>query len=165
MKDNRSSLGERIRYFFDNTLSKGPMGLLIWLGLFLSIVIIIISILVWVTGIAPKETYPTLMEQTWVYLMTTFAVIDADITGVLPYRLASLIVIFSGIFVMSALIGILTTAIDSKLAQLRKGRSRVIESGHTVILGWREEILVLINELVIANENHPHSCIAVLYVE
>ena len=63
---------------------------------------------------------------------------------------------------MSTLIGILTTAIDSKLEQLRKGRSRVIESGHTVILGWSEEILVLIKELVAANENLPDACIAVL---
>jgi hypothetical protein len=38
----------------------------------------------------------------------------------------------------------------------------VIESGHTVILGWSEEILVLIKELVTANENLPGACIAVL---
>ncbi len=145
---SRSS--ERIRYFFDNTLAKGPMGLLIWLGLFVSIVIIVISILVWVTGIAAEDS---LIDQAWVYLMTSFAVVDADIGGSWAFRLASLIVIFSGIFVMSTLIGILTTGIDSKLEQLRKGRSRVIESGHTVILGWTEEILVLIKELVTANEN------------
>jgi len=154
---SRSS--ERIRYFFDNTLAKGPMGLLIWLGLFVSIVIIVISILVWVTGIAAEDS---LIDQAWVYLMTSFAVVDADIGGSWAFRLASLIVIFSGIFVMSTLIGILTTGIDSKLEQLRKGRSRVIESGHTVILGWTEEILVLIKELVTANENLPRTCIAIL---
>ena len=153
------STGERIRYFFDNTLAKGPMGLLIWLGLFVSIVIIVISILVWVTGIAAEDS---LIDQAWVYLMTSFAVVDADIGGSWAFRLASLIIIFSGIFVMSTLIGILTTGIDSKLEQLRKGRSSVIESGHTVILGWSEEILVLIKELLTANENLPRSCIAIL---
>jgi len=49
--------------------------------------------------------------------------------------------------------------------QLRKGRSRVIESGHTVILGWSEEILWLIKELMIANENLTNNCIAVLAEE
>ena len=135
------------------------MGLLIWLGLFISIIIIVISIFVWATGIAAQDS---LIEQAWVYLMTTFAVIDADIEGSWTFRLASLIIIFSGIFVMSTFIGILTTAIESKVEQLRKGRSRVIESGHTVILGWSEEILWLIKELMIANENLTNTCIAVL---
>ena len=162
MKHNSSSLVERIRYFFDSTLAKGPMGLLIWLGLFISIIIIVISIFVWATGITAQDS---LIEQAWVYLMTTFAVIDADIEGSWTFRLASLIIIFSGIFVMSTFIGILTTAIESKVEQLRKGRSRVIESGHTVILGWSEEILWLIKELMIANENLTNNCIAVLAEE
>jgi len=51
-----SSFSENIRYFFDNTLSKGPMGLLIWLGLFVSIVIIFISIFVWTTGISSQDS-------------------------------------------------------------------------------------------------------------
>ena len=123
MKNNNSSLSERIRYFFDNTLAKGPIGLLIWLGLFISILIIFISILVWATGINEgTAAEDSLIEQTWVYLMTTFAVIDADIGGNWVFRLASLIIILSGIFVMRTLIGILTTAIDSKLEKLRKGR-------------------------------------------
>ena len=153
-------LGKRIRYFFDNTLAKGPMGLLIWLGLFISIVIIFISILVWVAGINNEDS---LINQIYFYLMTSFAVIDAEITGNWPFHIASLIVILTGIFVMSTFIGILTTSIEGKLAQLRKGRSRVIESEHTVILGWSKEILALIKELVTANEHLPSStCIAIL---
>ena len=168
MKENSPSLGERIRYFFDNTLGKGPMGLIIWLGLFISIVIIVISIIVTTTGIAPAPEdgsygVNSTIDQIFIYMNTTFGVIDADVSGGWPFRLTSLIIIFSGIFVMSTLIGILTTAIDSKLEQLRKGRSRVIESGHTVILGWSEVILVLINELVIANENHPDMPVLLLF--
>ena len=159
MKNERSSLGQRIHYFFDNTLSKGPMGLLIWLGIFVSLVIILVSIFVWTTGISSKDS---LIEQMFLFMIGSLGAADADTDGSWMFRLASLIIIFSGIFVMSTLIGILTTAIDSKLEQLRKGRSRVIESGHTVILGWSEEILVLIKELVTANENLPDACIAVL---
>ncbi len=143
MKGDRSSFGERIHYFFDNTLSKGPMGLLIWLGIFVSLVIILVSIFVWTTGISSKDS---LIEQMFLFMIGSLGAADADTDGSWMFRLASLIIIFSGIFVMSTLIGILTTAIDSKLVQLRKGRSRVIESGHTVILGWSEEILVLIKD-------------------
>ena len=159
MKSDRSSFGERIHYFFDNTLSKGPMGLLIWLGIFVSLIIILVSIFVWTTGISSKDS---LIEQMFLFMIGSLGAADADTDGSWMFRLASLIIIFSGIFVMSTLIGILTTAIDSKLDQLRKGRSRVIESGHTVILGSSDEILVLIKELVTANENLPDACIAIL---
>ena len=154
-----SSFSENIRYFFDNTLSKGPMGLLIWLGLFVSIVIIFISIFVWTTGISSQDS---ITEQAWSYMMSSLGAADAETEGGWLFRFASLFVIFSGIFVMGTLISILTTTIDRKLEQLRRGRSRVIESGHTVILGWGDEILVLIKELVTANENHANSCIAIL---
>ena len=159
MKSDHSSFGERIHYFFDNTLSKGPMGLLIWLGIFVSLVIVLVSIFVWTTGVSSKDS---IIEQAFLYMVSSLGAADADTDGNWIYRLATLIIIFSGIFVMSTLIGILTTAIDSKLEQLRKGRSRVIESGHSVILGWSEEILALIKELVIANENLPDACIVVL---
>lgn len=157
-----SSFSENIRYFFDNTLSKGPMGLLIWLGLFVSIVIIFISIFVWTTGISSQDS---ITEQAWSYMMSSLGAADAETEGGWLFRFASLFVIFSGIFVMGTLISILTTTIDRKLEQLRRGRSRVIESGHTVILGWGDEILVLIKELVTANENHANSCIAILAEE
>ena len=152
-------LSERIRYFFDNTLSKGPMGLLIWLGLFVSIVIIGVSIFVWTAGVSSKDS---LIEQAYLYMVSSLGAADADTEGSWLFRIASLFVMFTGIFVMGTLISILTTAIDSKLEKLRRGRSHIIESGHTVILGWSDEILVLINELVTANENHPGSCIAIL---
>ena len=48
------------------------------------------------------------------------------------------------------------------LRPLRKGRSRVIEAGHTIILGWSEQVFPIISELVIANANQPKSCIVVL---
>ncbi|MBP11415.1 MAG: hypothetical protein CL397_13490, partial [Acidiferrobacteraceae bacterium] len=152
-------IGGLLRYWFDNTLAKGPTALLIWLGLAISIVIIAISILVQVTGIAAEDS---LIEQSWVYLMTMFGVIDADISGHWAFRFASLVVILSGIFVMSAFIGILTTGIDNKLNELKKGRSRVIESDHVVILGWTEEVFTLIGELLEANSNKPSACIAIL---
>ena len=152
-------IGPLLRYWFDNTLARGPTALLIWLGLAISIVIIAISVLVRVTGIAAEDS---LTEQAWVYLMTMFGVIDADISGHWSFRFASLIVILSGIFVMSAFIGILTTGIDNKLNELKKGRSQVIESGHVVILGWTEEVFTLIRELLEANSNKPSACIAIL---
>jgi hypothetical protein len=41
-----------------------------------------------------------------------------------------------GILVFSTLIGVIFTGIDNKLTELRKGRSFVVERGHTIIFGW-----------------------------
>jgi voltage-gated potassium channel Kch len=78
------------------------------------------------------------------------------------FRIAMLLVTFGGIFVISTLIGVLTSGIEGKIETLRKGRSQVIEQGHTVILGWSQQIFVVISELVAASANQPKSCIVIM---
>jgi voltage-gated potassium channel Kch len=83
-------------------------------------------------------------------------------TGSWSFRLTMLAITIGGIFVVSTLIGVLTSGIEGKLDELRKGRSFVVEEGHTVILGWSSQVFTIITELVIANANQSRSCIAIL---
>ena len=46
-------------------------------------------------------------------------------------RFISAAVTMCGIFIISILIGVLTTGMEGKLAELRKGRTQVIETNHT----------------------------------
>jgi voltage-gated potassium channel Kch len=87
--------------------------------------------------------------------------IGGDVGG-LPFLLGMLLVTFGGIFIASTLIGVITSGIEGKLDDLRKGRSRVLESGHTVVLGWSTEIFDVISELVLANANQRRRHIIVL---
>lgn len=153
---HKPSLKEQFRYFFDNTLSKGTVALIGWLAVVMCLLIVLTSIVVWAAGIATESS---LAEQMWAYLVRVLGG-----TKELPwsFRLATLIIVLSGIFVMSSLISLLTTGFRSKLDGLRKGRSRVIENGHTVILGWSEGIFTIISELVVANENQQRFCIVIL---
>ena len=64
-----------------------------------------------------------------------------------------LFVTLGGIFVVSALIGVLNNGIEDQMARVRKGRSRVLESNHTLVLGWSARIFTILNELMTANEN------------
>ena len=68
----------------------------------------------------------------------------------------------AGLFVGGTLIGILSSAINDRMDQLRRGRSFVAEENHTVILGWSSKIFRIVSEIVIANENHPGLCITIL---
>lgn len=78
------------------------------------------------------------------------------------FRFLMLVVTMGGIFITSTLIGVLTSGITSKLENLRKGRSLVMEKNHTVILGWSPLIFSLIAELAEANSNQKRACIAVM---
>jgi voltage-gated potassium channel Kch len=73
-----------------------------------------------------------------------------------------LVVTLGGIFVVSALIGVLSAGVDSKLDELRKGRSRVLESDHTVILNWSPSIFDIISELVVANASRKRPRIVIM---
>jgi CheY-like chemotaxis protein len=57
--------------------------------------------------------------------------------GETPWRflLTMLVLTIGGLFIVSALIGVIAAGIDTKLADLRRGRSLVLETDHTVILG------------------------------
>lgn len=153
---------DRIRYHFDNIMSKGPIALIGWLFIASAVLIIFISLVVVTFEIGP-EGKGTFMEVAWASLMRTLdpGTMGGD-EGNRSFLLAMLTVTLGGIFIVSILIGILTTGIEGKLEQLRKGRSFVAEQGHTVIMGWSSQIFTLISELVEANANQRHSCIAIL---
>ena len=78
------------------------------------------------------------------------------------YLLTMLLLTLGGLFIVSALIGVLASGIDSKLADLRRGRSIVLEEEHTVILGWSESIFTIISELTLANESRKDPVIVIL---
>jgi voltage-gated potassium channel Kch len=155
------SLRERLRYRFDNTMSRGPVALIAWLFLVSILLIAAISGIVVATGLDPDGR--GFLAVAWAGLMRT---LDAGTMGgdqgSWPFLFLMLAVTLGGIFVVSTLIGILTTGIEAKLDELRKGRSFVAEEDHTVILGWSPQIFTVISELVLANENRRRACIAVL---
>ncbi|MEO8195789.1 MAG: potassium transporter TrkA [Thermoanaerobaculia bacterium] len=162
----KPSMRERLAYAFDNSLSRGPVVLIAWLALLSLGLIVVFTALVWTTGIAPESAeggHPDLATVVWMTLMRTLdsGTVAGD-TGSWTFLLTMLVVTFGGIFVISTFIGTLTTAIEAKLDALRKGRSRVLESGHTVILGWSPRVFSIVSELVIANENQRRAAIVIL---
>ncbi len=150
---------DRLRYTFDNALSKGPATLIGWLAFFSIVLVLLSAFLIWATGLSEGS----LLAQIWTTLMQTLVPEGVDRhAGSWPFLLVMFFVTLGGIFITSTLISILTAGLHELLYELRRGRSRVVESGHTVIIGWSEQIFTIISELAIANENQPRSCIAIL---
>lgn len=158
-----ASLRDRLRYAFDNVMSRGTIALIGLLAALSALIVLIVAVFVTAAGITPDggEQF-SFVEAAWQSLMRALdsGAVGGDTGWAL--RLTMLLVTFGGIFILSTLIGVLTSGIEGKIEDLRKGRSRVIESGHTIILGWSQQIFAVISELVVANANQRHSCIVIL---
>ena len=155
---------DRLRYWFDNTMSKGPIALITWLGIASAAFILVMAGIITITGLASEEDpAPDFAEIAWRSLMRTMdaGTMGGD-SGTWAYLFAMFVVTLGGVFIISILIGVLTSGIEAKLEDLRKGRSTVIEENHTVILGWSPQIFTVISEIVEANTNQKNACIAVL---
>jgi voltage-gated potassium channel Kch len=157
---------DHLRYRFENTLSKGTVAIIGWLAL-LSVVIVVLASLILAAmrvGQDPEDhEHPYgFFEGVWQSMLRTLdpGVVAGDNGWQL--RLLMMIVTIGGIFIVSILIGTITSGLETRLAELRKGRSRVIEENFTLILGWSSKVFSIIGELLIANENQKNPCIVIL---
>jgi voltage-gated potassium channel Kch len=153
---------DRVRYAFDNYMARGTRALIVGLFAITLLLILVLAAIVSLSGIADDQglDFPTLA---WRNLLRTLdpGTMGGD-EGSAPFLGAMLLITLVGIFVLSTLIGIINSGLQDRLADLRKGRSRVIEREHTVILGWSQQIFTVVSELAAANANHAGRAIVVL---
>lgn len=161
---SKFTLSQRLHYRFDNIMSRGAIALIGWLGIASIVLITVAGIIVVTAGLQQEDDpgTPNFIEATWQSLMRTLdpGTMGGD-TG-WGFRIVMLGVTIGGIFVVSILIGVITSGIESKLETMRKGRSFVVEKNHTLILGWSSKILPIISELIIANENQKRPSIVIM---
>lgn len=153
---------QRLRYRFDNTLAKGIWGVLIWLGVLAIAFMLTIALFLRLTGVGPGGEATTFQEGIWFALTRSLdpGTFSGD-EGV-PFRLVMLVVTIVGIFLAAAIIGLVSSAIDARVESLRRGRSQVIESGHTLIVGRNDKLPSVIKELVEANSSEKDCAIVVI---
>ena len=160
-----ASPSQRLRYTFDNAMSSGPRALIGALAALTAAMIVGVTLLLLAARLAPPREDGAeygFVELLYRTLLRTLdpGTVSAD-EGGWPFLLSMLAVTLGGIFVVSTLIGLLTTGIDAKLSELRKGRSFVVEHDHTLILGWSDQVFVILSELAIAgaNQRRPRAVI------
>lgn len=159
-------LRDRFRYWFDNIMARGTIAVMGLLGVATLLFIAFVALVVVVFGFFPPQhaadDEPTFFEILWGNLMRT---LDPGTMGAdqgWGFRAAMLVVTIGGLIMVASLIGIISSAFDRKVEDLRKGRSRVLESDHTLILGWSQKVMPIVSELCIANESRRRPAIVVL---
>lgn len=157
------TLRQQIRYRFDNLMAAGPVALIAWLGLLSLLLVLTAGLIITIAEFTQDEgSALSFGEAAWDSLMRTLdpGTMGGD-TG-WGFRVVMLGVTLGGIFIVSTLIGILSTGIAARLDELRKGHSFVVEKNHSLILGWSEKIFPVVSELIIANENQKSPSIVIL---
>jgi voltage-gated potassium channel Kch len=155
------TLREKVRYAFDATMARGPSALVGWLALATLVLIGIFSAVILVTG--TNSGHRTVFGQLFYSLLHALdpGTIAGD-SGSWRFLAIMLLLTLGGLFIVSALIGVIATGIDEKLVDLRKGRSRVLERDHTLILGWSETVFTIVAELAVANESRKRPSVVIL---
>src|SRR4051812_10820347 len=142
------TIRDRLRYRFDTIMARGTIALIAWLFLISTAIILVVAAAVVLTGIGPKDDDGAGLSFTaaaWMAMLRTLdpGTMGGD-AGSRPFLGAMLGVTLTGVFCVSGLIGLINNGIQDKIEQLRKGRSFVCETGHTLILGWAPQIFAML---------------------
>ena len=154
----------RLHYLADRLLGLGTFAQVGLLGMITALVVALAVGFLVVSGITPDGIHGfDLREAIWTTLAHLF---DGGTMGNDPpdweFRLVTLAVTLTGLLIVSALIGLLTTGLVDKLEELRRGRTFVMEEDHTLILGWSPSVFTILSELAIAHEGDKRSRVVIL---
>ncbi|RSS34030.1 NAD-binding lipoprotein, partial [Streptomyces sp. WAC08241] len=150
----------RLRYWFDTTLARGIPALCGWLALgCLALVVPVSALLVWTDRSAPA-TLGARIAAVWRSTGQTMR-LGGEVGPPLRIVLSVLLALIALLYV-STLVSLITTGLTDRLMALDRGRATILERGHTVVLGWSEQIPTVVSELVAARTDRRRRVIAVL---
>ncbi|MEC7731151.1 MAG: hypothetical protein VX497_07665, partial [Candidatus Neomarinimicrobiota bacterium] len=158
-------LSQRIRYRIDNFMSRGSASIFLALLLLFTAGFLVMVVLRVIANVfLPDETLGGWLEIPWrVYVAVmegSAAETDGDSNW--PAKMTSILGVLIGLVLFSSMVAFITSVFEAKLAELRRGRSLVLESNHTLILGFGDRIIEVIKELIEANESEPDAAIVIL---
>ncbi|MEL1236675.1 MAG: hypothetical protein VXA61_08365, partial [Candidatus Neomarinimicrobiota bacterium] len=112
----------------------------------------------------PDETLNSLAEIPWRVYVAVMEGSAAETDGDSNWlaKLTSILAVMVGLILFSSMVAFITSVFEAKLDELRRGRSLVLESDHTLILGFGDRILEVIRELIEANESESDASIVIL---
>ena len=162
-------IGDYLAYGTEKVLSGGAAGK----GMAL---VVSSSIVIGIGGMAlyrfqahkDEDERDTLMESLWKSYFYVVNVPGADIPSEeADTRVIGNVLFVFGLLVFAILVGLVTDAIDSKVEEMKAGKGRVLESQHTVVLGWNSKGPALVRQLseAVGRDAKARRCVAILCEE
>lgn len=159
----RRSNADRLRYGFDNTIARGTLPLFGWLlAAMVTVLLVAALVLTAISADLGDEQDVGFVESFWQSM--TRMLDPGTFTGDAgwPVRVVTLLVTLAGIVLATILISLVITAVEQKLEELRRGRSIVVETDHTLVLGWSPRVATVVSEIAAADESRRRSAIVIL---
>ncbi len=150
---------QKFKYRFDLLISQNPKGLLVLLTIGALSLLAIVSGLITFFDSSSTSFWTNYEDVINITLSPSIKVNSSILLTFLYVFVAAL-----GLLFISVLIGILTSIIESRIIELRRGRSQVLESNHSVFLGWSNKLFTAIKELSEANKSLKKASIVVLTI-
>ena len=156
----KHSLKKRFLYWFDNMMASGSFALIRLLAIFTLLVILVITVIVFFMTRSAESSFLGTFWESLSTVINAWMPAYEDGDGSLAYLIPMSIAAIIGVLITSVLIGIIASGIEEKINDLKKGRSEILEEGHTLILGFYPGEYTLLRQLVLAADTDP-CCIVV----
>ncbi len=162
------SIKDKLKYRFERYLNKGGSSI------FMSLFIVFVVLFILIIGIRyllllffPELGHPdhiTFMDDVWAtwLQLTDPGNMNQDNASPTWLKVTTILSGIVGVIILSMLIAFITTTLENVFYNFRKGRGKVIEEEHTLILGWNERVVDIIRELIIANESEKQASVVIL---
>ncbi len=153
---NKISIREKIKYRFDSMMSRGPLFMIFILTFLTMFAVILVAFMALIILKNCGNKFGVILWETFLNILDPGTIAGIENTN--GYLVFMTIATIMGLLMTSILIGLVTAGFQSKIEELRRGKSKVIITDHTLILGWDNTIFTIVKELIIANENvkKPH---------
>ncbi|WTL28634.1 NAD-binding lipoprotein [Streptomyces sp. NBC_01498] len=125
----------------------------------LAVVVPVSMLLVWTDPGSPRSLSGRLTAA-WRTSAETLRL--GAMTGTPLRMLLSALLGLVALLCVSTLVGVITTSLAERMAELSRGRSTVLEQGHVVLLGWSDQVTTVVRELIAAQTPHRPRAIVLL---
>ncbi|MBX6748146.1 MAG: hypothetical protein IRY85_00495 [Micromonosporaceae bacterium] len=143
----------RVRYLVERVVTR-PGMLMLSFAMACLFFIAVVAALTYVLTPADARDTAQIVWQSMRHVIDPGATED-DTERTWPYRLVMLLTAVGGIFVIGAVVAVLTSALYNRIELVRRGRTPVAVSGHTVVLGWSSQIYTILDEIARAPGRRP----------
>ena len=127
-------------------MTRGTGSMITMLAAVTLLIVLIIAIVITIAGFNEEGGF---LATLWDNLATVInAWMPSSGDGSAGYVILTAVAAVAGLMITSVLIGIIASGIEERITSLKKGNSRVLESGHTVILGFVPGEYELLTQLI-----------------
>lgn len=148
----KHSIKEKIRYWLETKLSKTPLEFIKIIAILTILLAFVIACLIRLFNSSEASFAASFWDTLASSINAWMPYSEDGNNNVFQIILTAIAAIF-GLFVTSLLISIVSSSLEEKIEEIKKGNSIVIERNHIIILGFIEGEYTLIKELIKSAEN------------